>query len=67
MINDIILISVSDIHSFIKKSNDTFQKLQNLVNIDTERFVKFNSTLPLKIQKLRDEIAKARHIAYGVR
>lgn len=61
-----MIFSVSDIQSNIRKSSDTFKKLENLLNIDNERFKEFNSTLPSKLQKLRDEIAKARHIADGV-
>lgn len=57
---------VSFILSSIKKSKELFVKLENSLNSDTERMKKFNASLPSKIQKLRDEILKARQIADGV-
>lgn len=59
--------SVSQSLRNIKDVKSSLNNIESISAKNDEKFQKWNQSLSVSLQELRDKIAKARHIAEGVR
>lgn len=57
---------VSTSLSNIRTANNTLSNIESISMKNSEKFQKWNDTIGLRLQELRDKIAQARHATEGV-
>lgn len=60
------LFSVSQSQSNILAANNTLNNIESMSAKNNEKFQRWNSSVSVQLQELRDKIAKAKHAADGV-